>query len=352
MPWTRERNPQFCTESMDYAAPVWLPGGHAQTIWSALYARNRLQCPRPLLRERWATPDGDFIDVDHQRASAPNRPLLVLFHGLEGSSDSHYAHAFADWAIEHDVQLAIPHFRGCSGQINLSPRAYHSGDHVEIDWVLRRLRQAHQEQQGKMLFAVGVSLGGNALMRWAGERGHAAAKTADAIASVCSPLDLALSGEAIGKGLNRFIYTPMFLKTMKPKALAKWSQFPGLFDKEAMLSAKNLYEFDNVFTAPLHGFKNTQDYWAKASAKPLMQEIHLPALALNAQNDPFVPASSLPQKKDVSKHVTLWQPSQGGHVGFAAGSWPGHVRQMPNRVGEWLMKAVDAPSTMRGATGG
>lgn len=303
-------------------------------------------------RERWTTPDGDFIDVDKQMASSKKRPLLVLFHGLEGSSDSHYAQAFADWAHEHDVQLAIPHFRGCSGQINLSPRAYHSGDHEEIDWVLKRLRQVHKAQQGEWLLAVGVSLGGNALMRWAAEQGHEATKTADAIASICSPLDLAMSGDAIGKGLNRYIYTPMFLKSMKPKALAKWAQFPGLFDKDAMLNAKDLYEFDNVFTAPLHGFKNTLDYWAKASAKPLMRAIHLPALALNAQNDPFVPASSLPQHKDVSRSVTLWQPEQGGHVGFAAGPWPGHVRQMPNKVGEWLMKRVGEATPMKGAPGG
>jgi len=303
-------------------------------------------------RERWTTPDGDFIDVDKQMASSKKRPLLVLFHGLEGSSDSHYAQAFADWAHEHDVQLAIPHFRGCSGQINLSPRAYHSGDHEEIDWVLKRLRQVHRAQQGEWLLAVGVSLGGNALMRWAAEQGQEATKTADAIASICSPLDLAMSGDAIGKGLNRYIYTPMFLKSMKPKALAKWAQFPGLFDKDAMLNAKDLYEFDNVFTAPLHGFKNTLDYWAKASAKPLMQAIHLPALVLNAQNDPFVPASSLPQHKDVSRSVTLWQPEQGGHVGFAAGPWPGHVRQMPNKVGEWLMKLVREATPMKGAPGG
>ena len=337
---------------MDYKAPAWLPGGHAQTIWSALYAQKRHQAPVPMHRERWTTPDGDFIDVDKQMASSKKRPLLVLFHGLEGSSDSHYAQAFADWAHEHDVQLAIPHFRGCSGQINLSPRAYHSGDHEEIDWVLKRLRQVHKAQQGEWLLAVGVSLGGNALMRWAAEQGQEATKTADAIASICSPLDLAMSGDAIGKGLNRYIYTPMFLKSMKPKALAKWAQFPGLFDKDAMLNAKDLYEFDNVFTAPLHGFKNTLDYWAKASAKPLMRAIHLPALALNAQNDPFVPASSLPQHKDVSRSVTLWQPEQGGHVGFAAGPWPGHVRQMPNKVGEWLMKLVREATPMKGAPGG
>lgn len=292
---------------------------------------------------RWDTPDGDFVDVDFQSATSQSRPLLVLFHGLEGSSASHYAQAFADWADEQDVQLALPHFRGCSGQINLAPRAYHSGDHEEIDWVLKRLKQEHQQKGGHVLMAAGVSLGGNALMRWAAEQGQQAMETAQAIAAICSPLDLAQSGAAIGKGLNRYIYTPMFLRSMKPKALAKWNQFPGLFDKKAMLNAADLYAFDNVFTAPLHGFKDTQDYWSRASAKPVMRDIRVPALALNAGNDPFVPIQSLPQKNEVSSSVTLWQPAHGGHVGFASGAWPGHVLDLPQAVGRWLMAAAGQP---------
>jgi predicted alpha/beta-fold hydrolase len=116
-----------------------------------------------------------------------------------------------------------------------------------------------------------------------------------------------------------------------------------LFDKNAMLNASDLYAFDNVFTAPLHGFKDTPDYWARASAKPLMRDIRLPALALNACNDPFVPAQSLPQKCDVSSSVTLWQPQHGGHVGFASGAWPGHLLHMPEAVGRWLMDAAGQP---------
>jgi predicted alpha/beta-fold hydrolase len=322
---------------MKYRAPAWLPGGHAQTIWPALYARRRWGPALPKQRERWLTPDGDFIDVDRQAASRQDRPMLVLFHGLEGSSDSHYAQAFADWAAEHDFQFALPHFRGCSGEINHAPRAYHSGDHQEIDWVLQRLRMQHQQAGGERLVAAGVSLGGNALMRWAAEHGQSAAQHADAVASICSPLDLVQSGQAIGQGLNRQIYTRMFLRSMKPKALAKWDQHPGLFDRDKLVAARDLYEFDNVFTAPLHGFKNTDDYWSRASAKPLMRDIRIPALALNARNDPFVPALSLPKKSDVSEMVTLWQPEQGGHVGFATGRWPSHVRGLPDAVGTWLM---------------
>ena len=325
-----------------YRAPVWLPGGHAQTIWPALYAQRRRGPSLPLQRERWATPDGDFVDVDQQHASRADRPLLVLFHGLEGSSASHYAQSFADWAIEHDVNFALPHFRGCSGEINQAPRAYHSGDHQEIDWLLGRLRQQHQAKNGQHLVAAGVSLGGNALMRWAGEQGQNAKSKADAIASICSPLDLTQSGRAMGRGWNRHIYTPMFLRSMKPKAMAKLAQYPGLFDRERLMAARDLYEFDNVFTAPLHGFKNTDDYWQGASAKPLMKNIHIPALALNARNDPFVPAHSLPNPQDVSTSVHLWQPEHGGHVGFAQGAWPGHVRGLPDAVGGWLLKSLPA----------
>ena len=325
---------------MHYTPPAWLPGGHAQTIWSALYARRHTAPRRPQQRERWTTPDADFIDLDWQHASQPNRPLVVLFHGLEGSSDSHYAQAFADWAANHDLNFALPHFRGCSGELNTGPRAYHSGDHQEIDWVLRKLRQAHQRDGGHTLVAAGVSLGGNALMRWAGEHGQLALHSADAIAAICAPLDLTQSGRAIGQGLNRQIYTRMFLRSMKPKAMAKWAQHPGLFDAQKLLAARDLYEFDNVFTAPLHGFKNTDDYWLRASAKPLMKHIPLPALALNAQNDPFVPSQSLPKAHDVSPAVTLWQPQQGGHVGFAQGPWPGHVRGLPDQVGAWLLNAA------------
>jgi uncharacterized protein len=291
-------------------------------------------------RERWPSPDGDFIDVDRCMASAPNRPLLVLFHGLEGSSSSHYAQAFAQWAFQNNLNLALPHFRGCSGEMNWAPRAYHSGDHQEIDWILRRLRKEHQAQGGQCMVAVGVSLGGNALMRWAAEHSEQASQQVEAVASICAPLDLMASGQAIGEGLSRYLYTPMFLRSMKPKALAKWAQHPGLFDKKAVTLSKTLREFDNAFTAPVHGFKDTDDYWTQASAKPLMRRIRLPALALNALNDPFIPEHSLPNQHEVSSSVTLWQPQQGGHVGFPSGRWPSHVHALPQAVGAWLMNAA------------
>ena len=184
--------------------------------------------------------------------------------------------------------------------------------------------------------AVGISLGGNALMRWAAEEGAQARQVVAAVASVCSPLDLAASGWAIGRGFNRQVYTRMFLRSMVPKALLKLDQHPGLFDREKLLAARDLYEFDNIFTAPLHGFKDADDYWERASAKPHLHRIAVPALALNALNDPFIPRSSLPQQARVGQHVTLWQPATGGHVGFPSAPFPGHVRAMPEAVANFL----------------
>ena len=328
-----------------YRAPRWLPGGHAQTIWAAKLARPFQQAAPQFQRQRWATPDADFIDVDFlQHPAQPGggadgvtaRPTLVLFHGLEGSSSSHYAQSFASWALQQGVNLVIPHFRGCSGELNLAPRAYHSGDHAEIDWILKRV--VASQGAPSPLVAAGVSLGGNALMRWAGEHGAQAAHTVQAVASICSPLDLAASGQAIGRGFNRQVYTRLFLRSMKPKAMAKWQQFPGLFDAQRLQAATDLFAFDNVFTAPLHGFVDTADYWAQASALPHLHKIQIPALALNARNDPFIPASSLPQPAQVSRHVTLWQPEHGGHVGFPAGMPLGHLAAMPHAVGGWLME--------------
>ena len=316
---------------MRYRAPAWLPGGHVQTIWPALITKRLLRTPPDYRRERWATPDGDFIDLDWAGA-ATGAPLLVLFHGLEGSSLSHYSLAFAEVAHARGWRFVVPHFRGCSGEMNLAPRAYHSGDHAEIAWILQRLRASHT---GK-IFAIGVSLGGNALLRWAEEAGQTAAACVHAIAAVCAPLDLAASGQAIGRGVNLQIYTRMFLRSLKPKALRKLQQHPGLFDRDALLAARNLYEFDNVITAPLHGFRDTNDYWARASAKPHLARIRIPALVLNARNDPFVPAVSLPACDTPGSHVTLWQPDHGGHAGFPGGPWPGHMRAMPERVMGWF----------------
>ncbi|GAB3457308.1 alpha/beta fold hydrolase [Massilia terrae] len=303
-----------------YRAPRWLPNGHLQTIVPATFT------PKPKVafrRERWDTPDGDFIDVDFVDG-APGQPFVVLFHGLEGSSDSHYARSLMAAVAALGWSGAVPHFRGCSGELNRAARFYHSGDAAELDWILRRLRA----RAGGKFFVAGVSLGGNALLRWLGESQHQA-EIVDIACAVSAPMDLARGGESLSSGFN-MLYTRMFLRSMKPKCLAKLEHFPGLFDRDALLSARNLYEFDNIVTAPLHGFRDTDDYWDRASAKHILNDITVPTLVLNARNDPFMPGIHLPQ--EAASCVVLEYPETGGHVGFAVGAPPGRIDWLPRRL--------------------
>jgi predicted alpha/beta-fold hydrolase len=312
----------------NYHAPRWLPGGHLQTIYPATCIGKPEVAYR---RERWHAPDDDFVDIDFVDGT-PNRPFIVLFHGLEGSSNSHYARALMAHIAALGWSGAVPHFRGCSGELNLAPRFYHSGDAQEVDWILRRLAAYGKNRGASKFYATGVSLGGNALLRWLGESQHQA-EIVDAACAVSAPLDLAAGGAALSRGVN-LIYTRLFLQTLKPKCVQKLTQFPDLFDRETMLQARNLYEFDNIVTAPLHGYSNTDDYWHRASAKHVLQDITLPTLLLNARNDPFLPAHYLP--RTASRHVTLDYPAQGGHVGFATGVLPGQLDWLPQRIIRFL----------------
>jgi len=306
-----------------YRAPRWLPGGHLQTLWPQL-----CQGPLPAFRrERWPTPDADFIDLDWL-PERPGAPLLVLFHGLEGSSRSPYARSLMRELARLGWNGVVPHFRGCSGEPNLLPRAYHSGDADEIGWILERLATRFP---GVPRFAAGVSLGGNALLMWLGTRGTDAANTIDAAAAICPPVDLGAAGHALGRGFNRF-YTHHFLRTLKLKAAAKLHHHPGLFDLDAVRRAASLYDFDQLVTAPLHGFRGTDDYWRRASSKPHLSGIRVPTLLINPLNDPFLPARHLPRRHEVSPFVRLEQPDEGGHVGFVGGRWPGRLDWLPRRL--------------------
>jgi predicted alpha/beta-fold hydrolase len=309
-----------------YLAPTWLPGGHAQTIVAAKLV------PRPEVlyrRERLEAPDGDFVDLDFAlpEPAQANAPLLVLFHGLEGSSGSHYALALMRAAADRGWRGVVVHFRGCSGEPNRLPRAYHSGDSDEADWVLRRV---HASYPGAALHAVGISLGGNVLAKWLGERAENAAFVT-AAASIGSPLDLVAGGEAISRGFNR-LYTRMFLATLKPKVTEKLRRFPGLLDAQRLRAVRTMFDFDDFYTAPVHGYAGALDYWTRASGKPWLPGVRVPHLVLNALNDPFVPATSLPQPGQVSRFVTLEQPAQGGHIGFPRGAPPGDLGFLPERV--------------------
>lgn len=331
--------PPSSLDGAPYRAPWWLPGGHAQTIYASLAA------PRPRVeyrRERWDTPDGDFIDldwVDERSADSGQRsastateyiPLVVLFHGLEGSSRSHYALALMAAVRDAGWRGAVVHFRGCSGELNRLPRAYHSGDSAEVDWILRRLRPRYPR-----LLAVGVSLGANALLKWLGETGASAREVIDCAAAISAPVDLMVAGNALDRGFN-LVYVRHFLVTMKRKSLAKLARYPGLFDAARVRAARTLREFDDLVTAPLHGFRNTDDYWTRASSKPWLRRIAVPVLMVNARNDPFLPGHALPAPHEVGSSVVLGQPATGGHVGFVSGRFPGHLGWLPARVLEFL----------------
>ncbi len=225
----------------------------------------------------------------------------------------------------------VVHFRGCSGVENRLPRAYHSGDSAEIDWILQRVAQRWGPARRH---AVGISLGGNALAKWAGERGSAATSV-QACVVISAPFDIAAGGYALGRSGNR-VYARMFLGSLRAKALAKIERFPGLADAGRVRASANLYEFDDAFTAPVHGFEGVRDYWQRASAKPWLGGVALPMLALNARNDPFVPESSLPHAGEVSAKVLVETPAGGGHVGFVSGAGPGPRWYMMDRTFSYL----------------
>lgn len=320
-----------------YQPPRWLPNAHLQTIVPALFARTPQIAYR---RERWNTPDGDFIELDWLDPTHPatsshtaavsntsRTPLVVLFHGLEGSSNSHYALTLMAATAARGWRGVVPHFRSCSGSINLAPRFYHLGDSTEVDWILRRLRASHHGP----LLAAGVSLGGNALLCWLGECGQEAEHVIDAAAAISAPVDPSASGAALSKGFN-LLYVRNFMRTLKRKAIAKAQQYPGLFDIGAALEARDFRAFDHIVTAPLHGFKHVDDYWQRAASKPVLRGITVPTLLLNARNDPFLPAHALPTASDVSVAVELDQPEYGGHAGFLTGPFPGHIEWLAQRV--------------------
>ena len=309
---------------MNFDSPWWLPGGHLQTIVPSLLAPPRV----PLRRERWDTPDGDFIDVDF--CGDPGaEPQLVLFHGLEGGSDSHYARSIAAHALAGGWRLAIPHFRGCSGELNRKPRAYHSGDSEEIDWVLRGF--------GAPVHVIGVSLGGNAMLKWLGERGAEARSVVRRAAVVSAPIDLSAAGNALDRGLNRLVYTRHFLSTLKPKSLARLGLFPGIYDAAQVRAARSFRDFDGCVTAPLHGFRDTDHYWTSSSSGPYLEHIRVPTLLLNARNDPFLPEHALlAAAQKVAPCVVLEFPRTGGHAGFLAGPFPGDHGWLPRRLFRFL----------------
>lgn len=292
-----------------YRAPLWLPGRHLQTIYPAAWM------PLPEVdyrREQWDTPDGDFIELDWLDGSG-DKPLVVLFHGLEGNSRSHYSLRLMAALKQLGWRGVVVHFRGCGGAPNRLPRGYHCGDSAEIDWILHRIRATNK----RLIHAVGVSLGGNALLKWLGEQQDTASQVIDKAAAISAPLALPTTGHALGSGFNK-LYASLFLKTLRPKALDMIARHKLKFDIEAIKNVTNLWHYDGLFTAPLHNFKDADDYWEQANSRPYLMSIKLPTLLINARNDPFLPERDLPGADEVSPYVVREFPKHGGHAGFAS----------------------------------
>jgi len=316
--------------ALPFHAPLWLTNRHAQTLYGALL----VPAQRPLWqRQRWNSPDDDIIDVDLLEGNR-GAPALVIFHGLEGNTDSRYVRVLAETAHRAGWHVVAPNFRGCGGTMNRLPRSYYAGDSAEIQWILTRAHSAHDSAS---LHAVGISLGGNMLLKWLGEQGEQAKNLLASAAAVAAPLDLHAVGDHLAQGFNRF-YTNHFLTTLKQKARTKFNQYPGLFDLAATLKARNLREFDDHFIAPLHGFANVDDYWTRCSSKPWLPHIKVPTLLLNACDDPFIPQGVLPELQQCSDQVVRDFQTHGGHVGFVSGHFPGQITWMPQRVMRFFLE--------------
>lgn len=293
-----------------FRPPFWQPGRHWQTILPALLVSSKRVSFK---REIWQTPEGDRIAVDFLPEQSQG-PMTVLFHGLEGSSKSHYAQRIMAYLSKHQANGCVIHFRGCGGLTNRLPRSYHSGDSTEIDWILRRLLAKY-----KRLRVIGVSLGGNALLKWLGEQGSKAIAITECCVAISAPLDLPKTGHILNHGFNR-VYTRLFLNTLKPKALTLVAKHHLKLHAKKIALSKSLWDFDNQFTAPLHGFRDADDYWERCNCRPLLPLIQVPTLLINARNDPFLPESALPQAHEISPKVICHFPKHGGHVGFWNGS--------------------------------
>lgn len=299
----------------DYAPAPWLPGPHLPTLWAALCRR----VPAVSLDfERLELADGDFLDL----AWTPDNggPCVLVLHGLEGSHRSPYARALLATLADAGYRGVLMHFRGCSGQPNRLPRGYHSGDTGDAAEVVRRLTARHGRAP---VAAVGYSLGGNVLLKWLGELG-AACPLATAIA-VSPPFDLAACADKLGSGASR-LYQRHLVRSMQARFLAKFGAGGNPLGIDDVRRLDTFWRFDDAVVAPLHGFRDVHDYYARASCRPYLARIATPTLILHAADDPFVPPRAIPRATELAPAVTLELASHGGHVGFVCGAVPGRAR--------------------------
>lgn len=305
----------------EISPPKWLKGGHFDTVYAKALQAERPDYRRELLVDSTGKTlvAYDFVDADDKDA-----PLVVLFHGLEGSSESHYAIALMHAVKRLGWHGVVAHFRGCGGVSNTAGIAYHSGDSHEVGHMLGLLNQRYNK-----IYAVGVSLGGNVLAKYLGEQGNEAISKINVVVS--APLDLIDASKRMSKGLSKRIYIPYFLRTLRPKILSEAEYHdPEVIEK--VMKSKTLTEFDTYFTAPKHGFSSPEDYYRRSSAKPYLKYISRPTLVINAINDPFMTPKSLPKAHEVSSAVQLLQPKRGGHLGFVSGKGKGNIDWLPDTI--------------------
>ena len=300
-----------------YRPAWWLPGPHLPTLWGRLARR----LPRlTTVEERWRTPDDDWLHV-HRVPGPAGAPRLLVLHGLEGSARSHYAQGLLAAAARRGWEAAVLQFRSCGGIANAQPRFYHSGETTDLAFAVARLTS---EAPGVPIVLVGVSLGGNVMLKWMGEEGDALPPEIIAAAAISVPYDLGRGARHIDRGFAR-VYQSHFLRSLRRKAAEKLERYPGLFDDDALRRARTLADFDDIVTAPVHGFAGADDYYTRCSARRFLHGIRRPALLLSAADDPFLPPDVLEEVRAVAArnpalHVEFH--ARGGHVGFIGGSVP------------------------------
>lgn len=295
----------------------WLPGPHLPTLWGKLARRDR---GPSTVEERWRTPDDDWLAV-HRVRGAPDAPRLLILHGLEGSARSHYARGLLGEAQRRGWEAAVLQFRTCGGTMNEQPRFYHSGETSDLAFVVRRLVA---EAPDVPLGLVGVSLGGNVLLKWLGEQGEALPREVRAAAAVSVPFDLGRGARHIDRGFAR-VYQAHFLRSLRRKARAKLDRYPGLFDAEALAKARSLAAFDDIVTSRVHGFAGADDYYTRCSAIRFLRGVRRPTLLLSAIDDPFLPADVLDAVREIVGDTPSLEAefhARGGHVGFVGGTAP------------------------------
>lgn len=324
-----------------YTPAWWVPGAHLQTLWGKLVRRR----PRVATRaERWPTPDGDTLEIrrlDPPAGAASDVPRLLILHGLEGTIRSHYILGLLNQARRRGWAADVLIFRGCNGEIPRASRFYHSGETTDLDFVVRRLVHEHPTQP---MVLVGVSLGGNVLLKWLGERGSEAPGVVRAAAAISVPYDLERGSRQIERGFSR-LYTFHFLRTLRRKALAKLAEEPGLFAEEPLMAARTLTDFDDAVTAPVHGFESARDYYTRSSARHFLAGIRRPTLLLSAYDDPFLPREVLDDvaflaSRNPYLHVEFHE--HGGHVGFVGGRVPWRPEyHAEERAAQFLHEELD-----------